>query len=77
MAFLFKSFVAGQYTGQHPCYTVRQHKRRQFPAGEDIVADGNFLIDDFLNNALIHTLVMAAEQSYVIHSRQFLDTLLG
>ena len=45
-----------------PGNRIDQHRRREFTAGKHVVTDRDFLVDLGLDQALVHTLVAAAQQ---------------
>lgn len=57
--------------GIEPRHAVCQHHRRQFAAGEDVVADADFLVNAGVQRALVNALVVAAEQHEFLFLRQF------
>ena len=77
MALLREGVFVREDTGQHPGDAVREDEGRQFPAGEDIVPDGDLLIDDLLDDPLVDPFVVAAQEDEVIHLGEFPDPFLG
>ena len=47
-------------SGQESHYRIGNDRRREFTAGEHIVADGDFLGDEVLADSIVHALVVAA-----------------
>ena len=62
MALLLECRSCRQHTVAHPRDGIRQHEGRELTAGEDIIPDGDLLIHDFVQHALIDALVMPAQQ---------------
>ena len=59
-----------QHPRNEPRHAVCQHHRRQFAAGEDVVADADFLVNASVQRALVNALVVAAEQHELLLLRQ-------
>ena len=76
MALLLEAFVCGKHAGQHAAHGVRQSEGRQFAAREHEIAQRNLLIHIRLQHAVIHTLVMAAEDDEILHLRELAHALL-
>ena len=55
-----------QHSRHQPADRVRNRHGRQLPAGEDKVPEGNLLVHAGVQEALIHALVMAADQHQVV-----------
>ena len=74
--------IAAQHLHQRAAalqHQIRHHARyAQFAAGQHIITDGQFFIDARIQRALIHALVVAADQDkMVILCLQFTGHLLG
>src|SRR5688572_4929950 len=70
---LHRLFIA-DHTGNQPADGVDDDQRRQFPAAQHVVADGQFVGRDQLPHALVHPLVSAAQQHDMrepAHPRRF------
>ena len=76
MALLFKAQVFRQNARHHPCNGIHQHQRRQLAAGEDIVPDGDLLVHDLVQDALVYTFIMPAKHENMRHHGQFQRALL-
>ena len=77
MALKSESVLVGKHAGQHTGYGVRKYQRGQLAAGENIIAYGNFFINDLVDDPLVNALIVAAQQRNIIELRQLLDPLLG
>ena len=69
MTFVLKAEIIRQHLRNHPADTVRQHQCRQFAAGQNIIPDGNLLIDIFIQHPLINTFVMTAQDHQIRQCR--------
>ena len=49
---------------------IGNHRSREFAPGEHIVADGNFLRDQMFADAIIHPLVVPAQDNQILCQRQ-------
>ena len=77
MALLGEGVLVREDPGQHPRDAVCQDEGGQFPAGEDIVPDGDLFVDDLLDDPLVDPFVVAAQEHEVIHFGQLPDPFLG
>ena len=68
--FLLRRFGRPQHPRNEPRHAVCQHHRRQFAAGEDVVADADFLVNAGVQRTLVNALVVAAEQHEFLFLRQ-------
>ena len=62
--------------GQQPGHGIDHHEGRRLPAGEHVVADRQLAVDEALAQALVHPLVVAAEQHQVLLQGQLRRQLL-
>ena len=63
-------------SGQQAHDGIDEDASREFPAGEDVIADGNFFGDPSLADALVHAFVMAAKNDEIIfHGERIGDGL--
>ena len=69
--FLLRRFGRPQHPRNEPRHAVCQHHRRQFAAGEDVVADADFLVNAGVQRTLVNALVVAAEQHELLLLSQF------
>ena len=70
--------VAGglrQHARHHPAHRVRHRHGGELPAGEDEVPHGDLLVHALLQEALVHPLVVSADQNEVVVVRQQLPGL--
>ena len=77
MALLLVGIGCGQHIFAHPRNCIRQHQRGQLAARQHIIPDRDLLIRDAVDHALIHALVVPAEQKEPRHLRKLSDALLG
>ena len=66
MAFFLKAHVFGKHAGQHARHGIGEDYGGQLAARQDKIADGDFLHVVFLQNALIHTLIMPAKHDDIL-----------
>ena len=60
-----------QHAGQSAHDRIDQHHGGEFPAGQYVIADRDFLVDFALNQAFVHTFVATAQQHDTRRCRQF------
>ena len=78
MALADVALLVRQHAGDEAAHGVRHRHGRDLAAGEHEVAEADFLVHAFLNKALIHALVVAADQhQMVIIPAQAPGRLLG
>ena len=65
MALVLETFRVGQNTGNHAAHRVGHRHGGDLPAGEDKIPKGNFFIHTLVDEALVDTLVVAADQDQV------------
>ena len=66
MAFFLKAHVFGKHAGQHARHGIGEDHGGQLAARQDKIADRDFLHVVFLQNALIHTLIMPAKHDDIL-----------
>ena len=77
MGFLLKALRVRQNAGDHAAHRVRHRHSGDFAAGEDEVAQRELLIHALIQKALVHPLVVAADQNQmVVAGLEFLGGLL-
>ena len=67
---------ATQHPGQEPGHRIEQYQGRQLAAGQDVIADGDFFVDQEFDHPFIHALVTTAEQDQMRPGGQFVGQLL-
>ena len=70
VAFLFKALRVRQNPRHHPAHRVGDGHGGDFPAGEDKISQGDFLVHAFVDKPLVNALVVAADQNQVIQLAQ-------
>ncbi len=60
-AVLDRRGIVAQHAGDEPHHRIHQGHRRQLAAGQHEVAEGDFLVDAAVQQALVHRLVAAAQ----------------
>ena len=74
-AFLGGTIRRAHHAGQQPHAGIKQHQRGRLAAGQDVVADADFLHPAGVDHALVDALVAAAQQDHAtcaarVHARQ-------
>ncbi len=67
---LLRGLVIAEHAGQEAHHGIGDNQRGKHAAGEDVVADGNLVIDQVVRHALVDALVVAAEQNEVAFARE-------
>ena len=62
---LLGRLLVAKDAGDEPHDGIRNDQCGQHPAGENIVADGNFVIDEVIRHALVDAFIVAAEKNEV------------
>ena len=57
-------------TRQEPNHSIGNDGRRQFTASEDVIPDSDFACDEVLADAVVHALVVSAQDHQVLLERQ-------
>ncbi len=57
-----RRLFVSQNAGQEPCRRIDHHERREFAAGEHIVADRELFVNEGFDHPLIDGLIVSAEQ---------------
>src|SRR3990167_1790286 len=74
---LLSGCILSKDSGQLPRHGINEHHRRKFPASENIIADGDFLIDpSTIDHPLINPLIVSAEKKEPRLFRKFLHLYL-
>ena len=76
VALILIALFLGQNTGLQAQDAVGHHQAGQLTAGQHIVTDGDFLIPERVNDALVNALIVAADQRHRIISGQLAGLLL-
>ena len=76
MAFLLVAAFIREHARAKPRHTVDQHERAKLAAGQHIIADGNFLVDNLVEHTLIDALIMSAHDVQMLHQRKLPRALL-
>ena len=66
MALAGVALLVGKDAGHQAAHRVRHRHGRDLPAGEHKVAEGDFLVHALFDKALVHTLIVAADQHQVV-----------
>ncbi len=66
-ALVGEAHLVGEDSLTHTGYCVCHHHCRKLAACQYIVADGQLLVHDLVDNALIHALIMTADDEDIVH----------
>src|SRR5215471_18516757 len=72
-----RSCRVAQDSRPEPYHCLRHRDGRHLAAGEDVVADGELLVDQALAHALVHSFVASAQQDELALSRELAGHGLG
>ena len=61
-----RRLLVTQHAGHKPDDRVGQHQGRQHAVGQDVVSDGDFLVDEVIGHSLVDPLVVTAEQDQML-----------
>ena len=68
--------VIAEYTRHQPGHRVQNDQGGQFAAGENVVADGDFVVDEVGTYPLINSFVSTANQAYMFQPTKLKSDLL-
>ncbi|CAN3987050.1 DUF4177 domain-containing protein, partial [Dysosmobacter welbionis] len=69
MGFLLKALRIRQNAGHHAAHRVRHRHGGDLSPGEDEVPHADLLVHTLVQEPLVHTLIVAADQDQVVISR--------
>ena len=64
--FLFIAFLIGKNARNKPCCCIHYYASRNFATCQNIITNRNFLINNFINHALVNALIVSAKNNNVI-----------
>ena len=70
MALVLEAFRVSQHTGNHAAHRIGYRHGSDFTAGENEIAQADLFIHALVNEALVDTLVVAADQDQIVHLAQ-------
>src|SRR5438445_10209357 len=59
---VFRRLLRTQDAGDEPAHRVDQHHRRELAAGEDVVTDRDFAVDEVRTDPLVDALIAATDE---------------
>src|ERR1700732_4549341 len=71
--FVFGRLFGPQYPGDQPADRIDHHQRGELAAGQHVVPDGDFLVDQVRGDPLINSLVPSADQIEVFVAGKLAD----
>ena len=74
---LLRGVAVAQDAGDQAHDSIGEDERRQHAAGEDIVANGNFVIDEVVGDALVDAFVVAAKEDEIFFESEFTGDGIG
>ena len=66
MALVGEADLVPQHAGHQPAYGVGDHHCRKLAAGQNKVAQGDFLVHALVNKALVDALIVPADENDVL-----------
>ncbi len=70
MAFRREGLLVGQHARHHAADRIRDRHGRDLAAREHEIAHGDLFVDAFVEKALVHALIMAADQNKMLLREQ-------